>query len=241
MPTLVLSPRHSADDQALWRAAVQEGWDVVRPVGWRFPEGTRIADPVVYMEPLMAPFIAQQIGVTIPELPNDWLPSLPEQHRRRKVRLATVADARKEPCPFFLKPPNDKSFAAFACESHSDIPGDLEDGQPVLISEVVRCEEEFRCFVADRQVVAASIYLKDGVLQKESGYECDEDDLKRAWDFAQSVCDDTHVWLPPGVVIDMGRLGDGSWAVVEANAAWGSGIYGCDPVEVLMVLRRASG
>lgn len=30
------------------------------------------------------------------------------------------------------------------------------------------------------------------------------------------------------------------WAVVEQNAAWGSGIYGCDPEEVLEVLRFAA-
>jgi len=29
------------------------------------------------------------------------------------------------------------------------------------------------------------------------------------------------------------------WAVIECNAAFASGIYGCDPVAVLPVLRRA--
>jgi hypothetical protein len=29
-------------------------------------------------------------------------------------------------------------------------------------------------------------------------------------------------------------------AIVEQNAAWGSGLYGCDPIRVLEVLRYAS-
>jgi len=37
----------------------------------------------------------------------------------------------------------------------------------------------------------------------------------------------------------VGHIKDRGWAVVEANAAWGSGLYGCDPVKVLEVLRCA--
>lgn len=37
----------------------------------------------------------------------------------------------------------------------------------------------------------------------------------------------------------MGRIDGRGWAVVEANAAWGAGLYGCDPEEVLKVLARA--
>ena len=46
--------------------------------------------------------------------------------------------------------------------------------------------------------------------------------------------------LPPAVVVDVGRIAGRGWAVVEANAAWGAGIYGCEPEQVLAVLRRAT-
>lgn len=42
------------------------------------------------------------------------------------------------------------------------------------------------------------------------------------------------------VVLDIGTISGRGWAVVEANAAWGSGIYGCDPMEVLGVIRHAT-
>jgi hypothetical protein len=55
-----------------------------------------------------------------------------------------------------------------------------------------------------------------------------------------SVLADQEVALPVAVVLDVGLIAGKGWAVVEANAAWGSGIYGCDPAAVLPVLRRAS-
>jgi hypothetical protein len=38
----------------------------------------------------------------------------------------------------------------------------------------------------------------------------------------------------------VGVIASRGWAVVEQNAAWGSGIYGCDPAAVLAVLRHAA-
>jgi hypothetical protein len=40
-------------------------------------------------------------------------------------------------------------------------------------------------------------------------------------------------------VIDIGKIVGRGWAVVEANPAWGSGIYGNDPDEVLNVLAKS--
>jgi hypothetical protein len=45
--------------------------------------------------------------------------------------------------------------------------------------------------------------------------------------------------LPPSVALDVGHIDGSGWAVVEANAAWASGIYGCDPGKVLDVVARA--
>jgi hypothetical protein len=51
---------------------------------------------------------------------------------------------------------------------------------------------------------------------------------------------DPRVELPRTAVLDVGIIADRGWAVVEQNAAWGSGIYGCDPVRVLEVLQYAA-
>jgi hypothetical protein len=41
--------------------------------------------------------------------------------------------------------------------------------------------------------------------------------------------------------VDVGLIEDQGWAVVEQNAAWGAGIYGCNADAVLDVLYAASG
>ena len=45
---------------------------------------------------------------------------------------------------------------------------------------------------------------------------------------------------PQAVVLDVGQIVDRGWAVVEANGAWGSAIYGCNPDAVLDVIRHAT-
>ncbi len=46
--------------------------------------------------------------------------------------------------------------------------------------------------------------------------------------------------LPAALVIDAGVIRGVGPAVVEANEASGAGIYGCDPRDVLDVLRAAT-
>jgi hypothetical protein len=57
--------------------------------------------------------------------------------------------------------------------------------------------------------------------------------------FAHTLLADPQVAVPPAFVLDVGIIAQSGWAVVVANSAWGAGIYGCDPVWVLYVLRRA--
>ena len=40
--------------------------------------------------------------------------------------------------------------------------------------------------------------------------------------------------------LHVGVIAGRGWAVIEQNSAWGSGIYGCDPEQVLQVLRFAA-
>jgi len=45
--------------------------------------------------------------------------------------------------------------------------------------------------------------------------------------------------VPAAISLDVGTIRGRGWAVVEANGAWGSGIYGCNPDEVLNVISQA--
>jgi hypothetical protein len=240
MPTLILTPRFSSDSQALWRAAGQLGWGVERLSSWRVPDELRsVPEPVLYLEALFGPTLAEQFGLRLLEPPVDWLPQLPEEYRKRRVALTTFGAARLLTEPAFIKPPNDKSFLASVCTG-PELPHGYDEDSPVLVAEVVTWEKEFRCFVLDRQPRTLSVYLRGGELQREQGFAASEAELAEAESFVRTVLGDARVDLPRAAVLDVGVIAGRGWAVVEQNAAWGSGLYGCDPGQVLEVLRHAA-
>jgi hypothetical protein len=240
MPTLILTPRYTEDTQALWRAAGELGWSVERLTSWRVPDELRtVPDPVMYLEALVGPTIAQQFGLRLLEPAVDWLPRLPDEFRKRQVSLMPLRVARQLPGPAFIKPPNDKSFPA-RVYSGSELPDGYDENSPVLVAEVVRWEVEFRCFLLDRQPMTLSIYLRDGEFQRVHGFAASTAELAEAESFVRAVLADLRVDLPRAAVMDVGVIAGRGWAIVEQNSAWGSGIYGCDPVRVLEVLRHAA-
>src|SRR5438270_5083787 len=102
MPTLILSPRYSDDSIKLRRAAIALGWDVMRLAGWRCPEDFEPDEPVLFAEPLFDAAVAEQLGLTLIEPPEDFLARLPEDYVKRRVRVTTAAEARTLPGPVFL-------------------------------------------------------------------------------------------------------------------------------------------
>ena len=237
MPTLILTPRFTEDAQALWRAALQLGWDVERLQSWQVPAELRqVAEPVLYLEALFGQTLAAQFGLRLLEPELDWLPHLPPAFRQRRVSLTTLGACRDLVEPAFIKPPNDKSFPA-RVYTGAELPPEYDDDSPVLVAEVVVWAQEFRCFILDRQLRTMSVYSRNGELQRDRDFAATEVELAEAESFVKQILADPRVDLPRTAVLDVGMIAGRGWAVVEQNAAWGAGIYGCDPVEVLAVLR----
>lgn len=240
MPTLILTPRYTEDAQALWRAAIELGWDVERLTRWDVPAHIlEVKEPVFYLEALMAPLLAEQFQRRLLEPPIDWLPNLPEQYRQRSIRLSTLEQARQLDTAAFIKPPNDKSFPA-RVYTGTELPDGYPEETPVLISEIVQWEKEFRCFILNRTLKTFSVYLREGVVQRDNHFAHTPEEENEVLEFVSAVLADEAVQLPATAVIDVGVICDRGWAVVEQNAAWGAGIYGCDPTQVLDVLRYAA-
>ena len=239
MTTLIMSCRHIGDDQALWRAAIARNWSVVRARGIRLPE---IDDEeiVIYVEALYAPTIAGMIRRRLLDPPIDWLVKLPLMFRHREVTLSTLKEARSLEGPIFVKPPNDKSFAAQIYDSGTSLPQEFDDDMSVLIAEPVNWLSEYRCFCLNGKVVTLSQYLRSGTHAKETNYAATDSELEEASTFAESVLASAREFTPRALVIDVGQIKYKGWAVVEANGAWGSGIYGCDPNLALDVIRHAT-
>lgn len=125
-------------------------------------------------------------------------------------------------------------------ESGDDLTIDFENERSVLVAEPVRWEAEYRCFCLEGRVKACSPYLRSGELAKQTDYAASSEELSAATEFAELVLASPEAVAPKAIVLDVGQIIGQGWAVVEANAAWGSGIYGCDPGAVLDVIRHAT-
>ena len=237
MPTLILSPRYSDDSIILRRAAIALGWDVARLASWRCPEDFEPEEPVLHGEPLFNAAVAEHLGLTLIEPRDDFLVRLPREYIGRDVRLLTAAEARTLAGPLFLKPPNAKTFPAKVYASGAALP-EMSERDPVLASEPVEWVAEFRFFVRGRQVRAWSPYWLNGALaRRDDEWVVDDDLMMITKGLVDRLLDDNRVEFPAALVLDAGIIRDRGPAVVEANTASGAGIYGCDPSDVLEVLR----
>jgi len=244
MPTLLLSARQTADAQSLWRACIALNWNVARVHGWRLPEVSP-GGVAVYGEPLLTEHVARELGLQLQDPPVDWLPKLPARWRGRGIELMSLAEARKTTARAFIKPADEKCFDAKVYANGSELPvvGLLPEDLPVLVQEIVNWKVEFRCFILKRKVMTLSPYWRDGALAKaeDGSWPATTEELNAAQTFCERVLADATVEIPEAIVIDVGLRADNEWAVVESNAAFSSGIYGCDATCVLPVLLAACG
>ena len=119
------------------------------------------------------------------------------------------------------KPANDKVFEASIYYDGSHLPYKyIDPSTPCLVSEIVTFTHEFRCYCLDGEVKDCSIYKFPGMI-----YQPDHIMKHDAIDFANVVLKDDTCLLPSGVVLDVGLMETGEWAVIEANQAYASGIY----------------
>ncbi len=197
----------------------------------RLPSGAALGNAAVHGGPTFCRRVADALGGRVVEPAPDFLPALPPEYVRRRIDLTTLGWARLLAEPKFIKPVADKFFPAAIYEpgAHLDL-GAERDAEPVLVSDPVEWEREYRLFVLDGQVKTFSPYPLHGEVRVT------EEHGREALGFGERVLADERVRLPRAVVLDVGRIRGAGWAVVEANEAVMSGIYDCDPIAVLEVL-----
>jgi hypothetical protein len=171
VPTLVLPPRTTSDTDAVRNAAGDAGWSIYDAPGWRLPVRLDLPDPVLYSDVLFADVAAATLNLALLEPPLDWVAGVPAVYLHRSVSYGTLAEARLCTGPLFAKPADDKCFPAQVYDSGAALPGDdlLPGETPVILSEAVVWQVEYRAFVLERQIRALSPYLRFGELAQESG------------------------------------------------------------------------
>ncbi|MFC9964913.1 ATP-grasp domain-containing protein [Nocardia ignorata] len=239
MSALILSPRYSEDSRVMRAAAIRAGWNVVRLTNWRVPEDT--VATAIYGETMFAEVIAAQLGITLLDAPDDWLPNLPKSLLQRQIQISTLGEARRRTDPVFVKPADGrKGFAGTVYRNGIGLPSPqaCPDDTLVFMAEPVEWRSEFRCFVKDGAVLTMSPYLRNGEpARAENGsWRVAPSEVTAVQAFIEKLA--VEVPVPPSVVIDIGLIEGRDWAIVEANCAFGAGVYGCDPHKVLEVLER---
>jgi ATP-grasp domain, R2K clade family 2 len=231
--TLVLPPRLTDSARSLRDTAQVRGLHTVQLPSFTVPSGLRAQH--LHAGPDFADAVAGRLGIALLEAPADWLATLPAEFTRREVRAMPLREAYALRRPAFVKSPNDKGITARVYADGSRLPGpDAADPATlVLVSDVVTFTSEFRLFLLDGHVHAASRYARQGRLDLGP---VSTDASAFAADLL-AACGHT---LPSAIVIDIGTVADRTWAVIEANAAWASGRYTADPDPVLDVVLRAA-
>jgi hypothetical protein len=176
---------------------------------------------------------------------SNWLPSLDENVTGRKVHTGTLKDIAGGTDRLFVKPAEAKISslpasaytgkeveAVFAAEGFAD-------GIQLQWTEgILKMNFEHRFFVLDGEVLTGSPYLVDGV-----GYHpgIDRSRQSDAEVFLREVLDSQPDLMPPAFVVDVAmNESTGNWVVIEANRAWSSGLYGCDPTLALLAVDASS-
>ncbi|MEV4412592.1 ATP-grasp domain-containing protein [Catellatospora sp. NPDC049609] len=244
---LVVPPRLDDTAELLAAAARRRGMAVEQLAGPVVPDRLRRAPGGhLYGGPIFAGAVAADLDLVLLEPADDWLARLPYEYSRREVTLTTLGEARWSRTPMFVKQPRDKTLPAGVYVDGSRLPGDhvLSADTAVLVADIVTFLAEYRLFVLDATVHAASRYAVNGRLGPASLDACRHRDA--VLDFAESLLKGCADSLPSAVVVDVGLVSDADrgeehWAVVEANMAWFSTSYAADPDRVLDLVLRAAG
>ena len=249
---LITQPRAGTSHNeilALQVAARELKWDVLSaPMGWRMDEELvkSGAKGAPYGSQTFGEVIAQQMNWSLKANSFDWLAKVPCQYTKRQIYFMPMKDARKIAERKFIKPADDKCFEARVYEPgefkpHESIPDDY----PVLVSEIVQWDLEYRFFVGQYQGAMMpftwSNYLFYGEINSPKFHRMVPADLQNIEQFVSDMlwsCNAHNVETVPSV-IDVGVIPDKDWAVIESNQAWASGLYGCDPLEAIKVMEQS--
>ncbi|WP_292008831.1 ATP-grasp domain-containing protein [Chryseobacterium sp.] len=235
---IALSPMYTEDSNLLKKASINSPYELSRfNAKWNVPEEFRADVIGVYGEDIYAEIVSEQCGLTLLKPQDNWLANISEKFTKRKISYGLLKDyIQKE--NIFIKCSDFKSFKAGVYKKVTDIHGfdSLDQNATVFISEVVEWQLEVRCFVFNNEIKTFSSYWRNNTFDTSSLSENEQQGLLNFFkDFIQQYADT----LPTAIVLDFGIIKDKGWALIEANPAWCSGLYACDPEKALEVIAKS--
>lgn len=169
------------------------------------------------------------LGVKQPTIHNPHI-HLPEFLGRRMYE-STMEAIRKihiDVYPFFIKPLLDhKLFTGLVLKTNIDLLQihSVPDDTPVLFSEFMKFESEYRCFIHSKKLVGAKNY--SGNFSKILNFYVVEEAIS------------AYKEQPIACSLDFGITDDGRTKLIEINDGFALGMYGLNPVLYCnMILNR---
>ena len=226
--TLLLPDKADVERNAVARAWLNAGGKAKRIGRFWDPPAFNAACVRLYGNDTFCLVLAQKLSLDLISPPDDLLLSLPETFVKRRVSATTLREAGTLHYPVFIKPLVPKLFKAAVYHHRADLLAEckgLDGGTGIQVSEIVTFESEVRSFVLHGQVLDLAAYEGEAALDEARAF---------GEQVAQQAC------LPSVCVLDTGWIAGRGWAVIEANAAWGAGLNGCDAAKVIPAIAAAS-
>jgi hypothetical protein len=215
---LVIPEKSDTERNAVAEVWQAQGGEILR-LGrfWDPPEINR-SQVCLYGNDTFCLVLAQKLQLELLSPPDDLLLQVEPLWLKRKVELYTLDQAIQLDYPQFIKPLIPKQFRAAVYNHPEELSMEcegLEAETQVLVSEIVEFTAEARAFLLDGRVETCAVYEGEAEVQKAISFVVA---------FAKAN------QLPRTCVIDVGYQPPRGWALVEANATWGAGLNGCDPL-----------
>jgi len=245
MSLLVLPHTHTREYQAIWSEAVRRGWKTLRFDPDKTDPKELEGHGVIryYGNVLHKTRIEKFLPIEFFPVSDTLLHDLDISWTGRKIKMIPFkhvdSPLKKDT---FIKCVDVKWLEAKVYKEGDIITDKCQGMLPddrVYVQEPFPFIDEVRCFVIGRKVVTASYYRKNKEFCPENlPIDYTTTYLNRTEFFMKSNTDFlTAKYLgcnfPNGVVLDYG-LGemDNRWVLIEANEAWASGRYDCDPEQM---------
>lgn len=232
---VALSPIYTEDSNNLKKASLNSPYELNRfNAKWNVPEEFRADVIAVYGEDIYAEIVAEQCNLTLLKPSDNWLAGISEKFTKRKISYGQLKDFVHEE-NIFIKCSDFKSFKAGVFDKVTDIKGfdSLNLSSTVFTSEVVEWELEVRCFVLNNEIKTHSTYWRNNSFNTNLLSETESNEM---FEFFKNFIEQYSSTLPNAIVLDFGIIKGKSWALIEANPAWCSGLYACDAEKALKVI-----
>lgn len=225
---LLIPEGPDSERDAVARAFESAGGTAVRVGRFWEPPSLPTESVRVYGNETFCLVLQEKLGLTLATPADDLTTTMDIRLLRRRVRKHRLDEVLRATFPLFVKSLIPKQIQSQVYDSPRAL-ADACNGMPpdtgLITSDPVRFVAEARSFVLRRDVLDVALYEGDAPLAS-------------ARTLIQSVVGQLSEYI--AVVVDVGLLADGTWALVEFNAAWGAGLNGCDASLVLPAIVAAS-